>query len=241
MGQMFDSVTWTAIPVNAEIVAGYIDGAYRWPAEAWNHFPKAKLVRIACFASTLAGDVLDVEDGCSRPEQAPGWVKARRAAGLARPVVYCSRSLKDTIAAQFDAQGVAQPDWWIADWTGVPHLVPGSVATQYANPPSSGGNWDVSLTAPNWPGSNPSPAPGPTPSPKECEVKLPILKQGDRNPYVANCQVLLNTHNGKLAVDGVFGPATAQAARNFQQATGLAVDGVVGQATWGKLLSVKPY
>ena len=37
-------------------------------------------------------------------------------------------------------------------------------------------------------------------------------------------------------VDGIFGTKTVAAVRQFQQAKGLTVDGVVGKKTWEKLL-----
>jgi len=41
-----------------------------------------------------------------------------------------------------------------------------------------------------------------------------------------------------LAVDGIFGSNSLKRAREFQQMNGLQVDGLVGQATWGKLLTL---
>jgi peptidoglycan hydrolase-like protein with peptidoglycan-binding domain len=40
-----------------------------------------------------------------------------------------------------------------------------------------------------------------------------------------------------LALDGDFGPATEQAVRGFQDALGIAVDGIVGPLTWRALVS----
>jgi peptidoglycan hydrolase-like protein with peptidoglycan-binding domain len=40
------------------------------------------------------------------------------------------------------------------------------------------------------------------------------------------------------SVDGVFGPQTEQAVKDFQQSNGLVADGVVGPLTWSK---VHPY
>ena len=40
-----------------------------------------------------------------------------------------------------------------------------------------------------------------------------------------------------LAVDGIFGPKTEAAVRDFQQALGITVDGIVGPQTWRALVS----
>lgn len=68
----------------------------------------------------------------------------------------------------------------------------------------------------------------------------PVLRQGANSTWpkvtVRSLQYLLDAHGAKLAVDGVFGPATTAAVTAFQRAHHLATDGVVGPQTWGALL-----
>lgn len=62
------------------------------------------------------------------------------------------------------------------------------------------------------------------------------IREGSRNASVTYAQCLLNAHgNYGLDVDGVFGPATLSAVKDFQDAKGLDVDGVVGPLTWAAL------
>ena len=50
-------------------------------------------------------------------------------------------------------------------------------------------------------------------------------------------QQLLNEKIGAgLEVDGIFGPKTNQAVRDYQKKNGLQVDGIVGPKTWASLL-----
>jgi putative chitinase len=62
-----------------------------------------------------------------------------------------------------------------------------------------------------------------------------LLKKGDKNEQVRQLQV-------KLGVDpvGTFGPKTEEAVKKFQAANGLAADGIVGDATWNKIMGVTP-
>ncbi len=70
-----------------------------------------------------------------------------------------------------------------------------------------------------------------------CTVTLPVLRMGSDGSHVRTLQILLNrySHAG-LTVDGVFGAATEHAVRLYQRKRSLAVDGVVGKATWTQLL-----
>jgi peptidoglycan hydrolase-like protein with peptidoglycan-binding domain len=61
----------------------------------------------------------------------------------------------------------------------------------------------------------------------------PVLKKGSNDPAVRDLQEALKA----LAfapgpVDGFFGAKTEGAVKNFQQAHGIAADGVVGRVTW---------
>lgn len=62
-------------------------------------------------------------------------------------------------------------------------------------------------------------------------ISHPTLQMGAQGAAVKQLQQLL-----KITADGIFGPQTAQAVRNFQAQHHLAVDGVVGPETWAALL-----
>lgn len=56
------------------------------------------------------------------------------------------------------------------------------------------------------------------------------LKLGSRGAQVMTLQKKLH-----LRADGIFGPLTDEAVREFQEKNGLTVDGIVGPKTWNKL------
>src|SRR5690606_11763897 len=62
-----------------------------------------------------------------------------------------------------------------------------------------------------------------------------ILRLGDRGSAVVELQGLLNKHGASLAADGIFGPATEKAVRDFQRQAGLVVDGIAGPKTFAAL------
>lgn len=65
---------------------------------------------------------------------------------------------------------------------------------------------------------------------------FPLLKQGSRGNYVLIAQDGLNDLGYDTGgLDGIFGPKTNQAVRNYQQQYGLTVDGIVGCNTWRSL------
>ncbi len=69
------------------------------------------------------------------------------------------------------------------------------------------------------------------------------LRTGSRGPNVVRLQVMLNRIGQNYpaipriaSVDGIFGPQTENAVRTFQQIFGLQADGIVGKATWYRLV-----
>lgn len=58
------------------------------------------------------------------------------------------------------------------------------------------------------------------------------IKKGSRGDAVETLQKILNLH-----VDGIFGPLTEEAVKEYQKANKLTVDGIVGVNTWNKLLA----
>ena len=61
------------------------------------------------------------------------------------------------------------------------------------------------------------------------------LQRGSKGSAVSELQTILNKNGYNLSVDGDFGEKTEAAVRDYQQKSGLGVDGIVGVNTWGKL------
>lgn len=61
---------------------------------------------------------------------------------------------------------------------------------------------------------------------------METLKRGSKGEAVKTLQKALRF----VVVDGIFGRITEEAVRDFQRKNGLKADGIVGDATWAKLL-----
>lgn len=68
-------------------------------------------------------------------------------------------------------------------------------------------------------------------------MNLPTVHAGDNGRSVGRVQGLCNAFGATLKVDFDFGPLTDAAVRRFQSASGLLVDGIVGEHTWTALLT----
>ncbi len=158
MTLLYDSDNPDSIP-DGVWAAGYVDGyaANAWATRGWARFPNAK--RIAVFGQTNDGDCLDVERGDATPNEAPGWVLWRRAAGVQVPWVYCNRSNRSLVELALNAAGIAadQVALWVATLDGTQTVPAGPypvAAVQYANSLSSGGHYDLSIVDAQYSGSS---------------------------------------------------------------------------------------
>jgi hypothetical protein len=144
--EMYDSVTPSAIPAGHPI-ATYADGPYAaTPAQVAGR----QVTWIDTNTSDPGANVLDVEPGDATPPQAATWAQQRLTEHPGQiAVIYTFRS--DWAACQAAIATLPQNmqshvRWWIADPTGVPHMVPGSSATQWY----WGTNYDISTVAPGF-------------------------------------------------------------------------------------------
>lgn len=151
---MYDSTTPAAIPDNAEMVAGYLNGDYAWTPEEWRRFKEAAKIRIV-ISPINEGDVLDVENGDATPDHAPGWILARRAAGHRRPTPYVNRDNAHAVLTACERHNLKPGEhyWlWLATLDGTATTdLPGVVAIQDKGAAALGFNADSSVVFdPTW-------------------------------------------------------------------------------------------
>ena len=62
--------------------------------------------------------------------------------------------------------------------------------------------------------------------------------RGDAAKIVQGALIAKGYSCGSSGIDGIFGTASVAALKSYQKAQGITADGIVGPATWGKLLGV---
>jgi hypothetical protein len=130
--RIYDSVTPSSLPAGKP-AAVYTNGAYA--ASASQVAGHKSVLWIDTNGSNPGATVLDVEPGDATPHGAAAWAQQRldkHPDSVA--IVYTMRSswqdVKDNVAHLPKAQQ-ANVRYWIADPTGVNHIVPGADATQW--------------------------------------------------------------------------------------------------------------
>lgn len=159
---MLDSTEPRAIPPDAQMVAGYVDGLYEWSAAEWAMFPNSVKVTISAIGLRVA-QVGDVERGCIWPvANAVPYVRRQRAAGLRGAIYINERNDWGPCRQAFWAAGEPEPDWWVANYDGIAIIPAGAIAKQHRHPHDGDGiadkPWetgfhaDESVVADYWPG-----------------------------------------------------------------------------------------
>lgn len=144
---IYDSVTPSSIPAG-KAAAVYVNGSYA--ASASQTAGHSKVLWIDTNGSNPSADVLDVEPGDATPHGAAVWVQQRLSQHPKEvAIVYTMRSqwqaVKDNVA-HLPAWQQNKVRYWIADPTGVPHVVPGSNATQWY----WGAHYDITTANPEF-------------------------------------------------------------------------------------------
>jgi hypothetical protein len=144
--QIYDSATPAAIPPGV-MCATYATGDYAVPAAEMAGRPT---IWIDAWGTDPAASVLDVEPGDATPSMVPQWVTQHLAlepSDNARIYTMLDEwaAVKQAVAT-LPSWMQARVRWWIADPTGVPHMVPGASATQWYWGP----NYDISTAEPGF-------------------------------------------------------------------------------------------
>ena len=139
---IYDSVTPSEIPAGQK-VATYADGNFAVsPGQVAG---RGQVAWIDVSGSDINASAIDVEPGNATPGVAANWALDKlRAQPGGVAWIYTMRSewpaVQYSVATTVPSSMWSHIHWWIADPTGVPHLVPGSSATQWYWGP----NYDIS-------------------------------------------------------------------------------------------------
>jgi hypothetical protein len=217
---MYDTQYPEIVPSSAGLVVSYPDGP------AGNSYATAQRLfgnrALSISWTGVDAQCADIEQWSSFPlASLPAWIKRQHARGIARPVIYAIYAGLGTNYPQVKALvGSLSVSWWLSDWTGKPHALPGADAVQYgaqaspaspviSDPGKAGGRtYDLSLVQPTFP-FYPSIFP---------------LQVGSTGEWVTKLQANLNKRASVLglpvllSVDGSFGPLTEIAVIKAQAA-----------------------
>lgn len=124
--QLYDSVSYWHIPTTAQSICYWNSGPYRWPQSAITSFPTPFKFSATPFP-TVTADFYDCEAGDFPIRTIPAILRR-----FGHKAIYIQLSNWTAAKSVVASEGLTC-DWWVADWTNTPHLLPGSIATQYTD------------------------------------------------------------------------------------------------------------
>ena len=144
---IYNSVTPSSIP-SGKAAAVYANGAYAAsPPQVSHHH---HVLWIDTNGSNPGANALDVEPGDATPARAAAWVQQRLTKHPdSVAIVYTMLSQWQQVkshVAHLPSSMQSKVRYWIADPTGVPHIVAGASATQWY----WGANFDITTANPNF-------------------------------------------------------------------------------------------
>ncbi len=144
VGRMYDSTEAEKVPDlgRDDLAAGYCNGKFPSYRALLSRFG-GRVVSIDVLGETPSCQVLDVEHGDASVPSIQSWIEQHLAMTGRVPVVYVS--LANWARARGAVTG-AEPLWWVADWTGAPHLPAVADACQF----ESNGVFDTSVFSPRF-------------------------------------------------------------------------------------------
>jgi hypothetical protein len=145
--RIYDSVTPSDLPAHHDI-AVYANGDYATSASQVHG--RSSVLWIDATGADPSASVLDVEPGDASPSTAAWWAWQKLHSDPSAPaIIYTMRSEWPSVRAAIDtlpSQMKSQVRYWIADPTGVEHVVSGASATQWY----WGSNYDISTANPGF-------------------------------------------------------------------------------------------
>lgn len=167
----YDSLNALAIPTDAPIVAGYVDGHDAWRGSNWGRFPSTtRKIHITRTPSVTSADVLDIEKGAATNLMAVSWCSLRQSRNL-HAGLYTDRANWGSLYNALRGSNIdlAKVWFWVAHWgtpatllgeRGYPGLtdqMPPAVGCQFADDKMLGHDYDMSRWAAHIPGIDPEP------------------------------------------------------------------------------------
>jgi hypothetical protein len=145
---IYDSIDPSAVPANQPL-ATYVDGPFAVSSSQAAGHPSVLWIDTNG-SSPKAASALDVEPGDVTPTGAAQWVQQKLSASPnSTAIVYTMLSEWPQVQSAIGtlpSQMQSHVKYWIADPTGVPHMVPGASATQWY----WGNNYDISTAMPGF-------------------------------------------------------------------------------------------
>lgn len=120
--------------------------------------------------------------------------------------------------------------YWGAKWSGDKVIIPGDVATQFADD----GEYDLDIFRSGLPFWDTQPINWQ----ENMMQQLPTIQQGATGTDVETVQGLCGARGWPVKIDGIFGPDTDNAVKLVQGYAGITADGIVGPETWPALLGI---